>query len=139
DLRDIHSFPTRRSSDLVVIGEQTGGNQNIEELGAFVHFTGNPVLYQILAFQLFDGRVAEVEIAVVVNKGIHRGDFVSAVVVQQVTVIAFHVDHAFHVVQQGWRLKLAVGFFTQMENIQASGQVLISRGLIRNEVGGGFD
>lgn len=42
-------------------------------------------------------------------------------------------------VEQFRRFKLAVGFFAQMENCQASSQVLIIRCLAGDQVGGSFD
>jgi hypothetical protein len=54
--------------------------------------------------------------------------------------IVFAVFHHFrHVVEQRWRLKLAVGFFTQVENRQTGGEILVIRRLAGDKVRGGFD
>ncbi len=74
-----------------------------------------------------------------INKGVHRCDFFSGVIFEQMAVITLGLNHALHMIKQGRWLKTAVGFFAQMENIQARGQILIIGCFFRNQIGGGFD
>ncbi len=60
-----------------------------------------------------------------IDKGIHRSEFFGTVVFQQVAVVALALDQFCYMVVQRWRLKAAIGFFAQVEDVQARGQVLI--------------
>ncbi len=122
-----------------VAGEQAGSNQDIQELGALVDFTADAVLHQIFPFQLLYCGIGEVHITPVVDKAVHLLELFGAVVFQQVAVIFAHIDHTLHLIVQLRRLKLAVGFFTQVEDRQACSHVLVIRRVTGNQVSSGFD
>jgi hypothetical protein len=54
-------------------------------------------------------------------------------------VVFAQLNHFHHVIVQRWRFKLAVGFFTQVENGQACCQVLIIRRFTGDQVCRRFD
>ncbi|MFP1483911.1 hypothetical protein ACLB1S_20750 [Escherichia coli] len=54
-------------------------------------------------------------------------------------IVFAHLDHFHHVVVQRRRLKLAVGFFTQVEDRQARGEILIIRRITGDQVCGRLD
>jgi hypothetical protein len=54
-------------------------------------------------------------------------------------VVFTHFNHARDLVDQFWRFKLAVGFFTQVEDCQTGGQILVIRGIFGDQVGSRFD
>nr|WP_242490530.1 hypothetical protein [Serratia marcescens] len=54
-------------------------------------------------------------------------------------IVFAHLDHAGHVSVQLRRFELAVSLFTQVEDRQASGQVLIVRRIAGDQIGSGFD
>jgi hypothetical protein len=49
------------------------------------------------------------------------------------------LNHFHHVIVKRWRLKLAVGFFTQVENRQTRGEVLVIRRFAGDQVRRGFN
>src|SRR5690606_28226550 len=122
-----------------VLGEQAHRDQDIQELRAFVDLLGHPVLYKVLAFQLLDGRVGEAHVAPVVDKAIQLVEFLAAVVFQQMGVVLAHLGQALYMVVQMRRLELAVSDFAQVEDRQASSDILIIGGLFRDKIGGGLN
>ena len=122
-----------------IVGEQAGGHQNVQELGAFVDLTGDAVLYQIFAFELLNRSVGEGHIAIVLDKRIHLLELFFRVVFQQMSIVFAVFHHFRHVVEQRWRLKLAVGFFAQVENRQTSGEILVVRRVAGDQIRSGFD
>ena len=122
-----------------VVGEQAGGNQNVQELGAFIDLTGDAVLHQIFAFELLNRSVGEGHIAIVLDERVHLLELFFRVVFQQMSIVFAVFHHFRHVVEQRWRLKLAVGFFTQVENRQTGGEILVIWRLAGDKVRGGFD
>lgn len=92
-----------------------------------MNLAADAVLHQILAFQLLDGGIGEVHVAPVIDKGIHLLELFSAVVFQQMLIVFAHLDHASDVGVQLRRFELAISLFAQVEDRQASGQVLIVR------------
>ena len=122
-----------------VVREQARGNQNIKELGAFVDFAGHTVLHQIFAFQLLNRSIRKGHITVVIDKRVHLLELFFRVVFQQMIIVFAHLDHFHHVVVQRRRLKLAVGFFTQVEDRQARGEILIIRRITGDQVCGSLD
>ncbi|SVK47293.1 Uncharacterised protein [Acinetobacter baumannii] len=137
--RVVETFDVVQTSFTRVVGEQARGHQHVQELGAFVDLAADAVLHQILAFQLLDGGIREVHVAPVIDKGVHLLELFSAVVFQQMFIVFAHLDHARHVSVQLRRFELAVSLFTQVEDRQASGQVLIVRRIAGDQIGSGFD
>ena len=117
-----------------VVREQAGGHQNIEELGAFVDLTGYTVLNQVFAFELLHRRVGEVHVAPVIDKPVHLLELFFRIVFQQMRVVFAQLNHFHHVIVKLRRLKLTVGFFTQVENRQTCSEVLIIRCFAGDEV-----
>ncbi len=74
-----------------------------------------------------------------VDKSVHLLELFRAVIFQQVRVIFAQIDHAFDLLDQLRRLELAVGFFTQVEDGQAGGHVLVIRRITRDQVSGRLD
>ena len=74
-----------------------------------------------------------------VDKPVHLLELFFRVVFQQMRVVFAKFHHFYHVVIQRWRLELAVGFFTQMEDGQACGEVLVVRRIAGNQVRSSFD
>ncbi|MNE93937.1 hypothetical protein D3C80_1918470 [compost metagenome] len=54
-------------------------------------------------------------------------------------IVFAHLHHACNVVEQLRWLKLTVSFFTQMEDGEASGQILIVRCVTGDQIGCGLD
>ena len=61
------------------------------------------------------------------------------VVFQQMSIVFTFFHHLRDVVVQRRRLKLTVGFFTQMEDSQARGEILIIRRIAGNKIRSGFN
>ena len=122
-----------------IVREQASGDQNIEELRALINFAGDAVLYQILAFQLFNGCVGEVHVAPVVEETVHLLELFFRVVFQQMMIVFTFLDHLHHVIVERRRLKLTEGFFTQMENRQTRGEVLVIRRVAGDQIRSGFN
>ncbi|CAH0264572.1 hypothetical protein SRABI106_02898 [Rahnella aquatilis] len=74
-----------------------------------------------------------------VNKTVHLLELFSRVVFQQMFVVFTHFNHAGHLVDQFWWFKLAVGFFTQVEDRQTRGQILVIRCIFRDQISRRFD
>ena len=122
-----------------VVREQAGSHQNIKELRALINFAGDAVLYQILAFQLLHGSIGEVHVAPVVEETVHLLELFFRVVFQQMMIVFTLLDHLHHVIVKRRRLKLAEGFFTQVEDRQTRGEVLVIRRLAGDQVRSGFN
>lgn len=67
-------------------------------------------MYQILAFQLFNGCVGEVHVAPVVEETAHLLELFFRVVFQQMMIVFTFLDHLHHVIVERRRLKLTEGF-----------------------------
>lgn len=67
-------------------------------------------MYQILAFQLFNGCVGEVHVAPVVEETVHLLELFFRVVFQQMMIVFTFLDHLHHVIVERRRLKLTEGF-----------------------------
>ncbi len=132
----LHVFQTGSTR---IVREQAGGHQNVEELGALVDFTGHTVLDQVFPFQLLHRGVGEVHITPVIDKPVHLLELFFRVVFQQMRVVFAQLYHLHHMIEQRWRLKLAVGFFTQVENGQTGCEVLIIRCFAGDQIRRGFD
>ncbi len=117
-----------------VLGEEAGRHQDVEELRALVDLAGDAVLYQILAFQLFDRRVGEVHVAPVIHVRVQLFEFGLGVVFQQVFIVLAHVDQTSHVLVEVGRFELAIGLLAQVEDGQTGSHVLVVRGLLGDEV-----
>ncbi len=122
-----------------VVGKQTGPNEQIEHLRAFVKLTGYPVLHQVFAFQLLHCRVTERHVAAVIHKRFHLVKFSFGVIPEQMLVIFFFFHQFDHVAVQSRRLKLAKRFLAQVENSQTGSQILVVWRLGGNQISGGFD
>ena len=122
-----------------IAGEQAGTDQHIKELRALEVFAGNPVLHQVLAFQLFDGGIAEVHVAAVIQELVHGIELFPGVVQQQLVVVFLQFHQADNVIIERRRLKLTEGFLAEVENGQAGGQVLVVGGFPGDQVSSGFD
>lgn len=96
-------------------------------------------MYQILAFQLLNGCVGEVHVAPVVEETVHLLELFFRVVFQQMMIVFTFLDHLHHVIVERWRLKLTEGFFTQMENRQTRGEVLVIRCVAGDQIRSGFN
>ncbi len=73
------------------------------------------------------------------DETIHLLELFFRVVFQQMIIVFAQRDHLAHVVNQHRRLKLAVGFFTQVEDRQAGGQILVIRRIAGDKIRRGFD
>ena len=122
-----------------VVGEQAHADQHVEHLRAFIDPAADPVLDQVLAFQLLDRGVGEGQVAAVIKVVVQGVEFVTAVVAQDVLIVALHLGQRGHVIEQVWRFELTIGYLAQMEDRQARGHVLIIRRLGGNQIGGGLD
>lgn len=96
-------------------------------------------MYQILAFQLLNGCVGEVHVAPVVEETVHLLELFFRVVFQQMMIVFTFLDHLHHVIVERRRLKLTEGFFTQMENRQTRGEVLVIRCVAGDQIRSGFN
>ena len=94
---------------------------------------------QIFPFQLLNCGVREIHVAPMVDKFVHLGKLFCGVIFQQMFVIFAHFNQFNRVVVQFRRFKLAVGFFTQMENSQTCSQILIVWSVTGDQVCGGLD
>ncbi len=74
-----------------------------------------------------------------IDKRVHLLELFFRVVFQQMIIVFAHLDHFHHVVVQRRRLKLAVGFFTQVEDRQARGEILIIRRITGDQVCSSLD
>ena len=69
-----------------------------------------------------------------IDKPVHLLELFFRIVFQQMRVVFAQLNHFHHVIVKLRRLKLAVGFFTQVENRQTCSEVLIIRCFAGDEV-----
>ena len=74
-----------------------------------------------------------------IDKRVHLLELFFRVVFQQMIIVFAHLDHFHHMVVQRRRLKLTVGFFTQVEDRQTCGEILIIRRITGDQVCGSLD
>ncbi|VFS78278.1 Uncharacterised protein [Kluyvera cryocrescens] len=117
--RIVEAFYVAQTSFTWIVREQARGNQNVEELGALVDFTGDAVLHQVFTFQLLHGSVGEGHVTFVNDERVHLLELFFRIVFQQMIVVFTQIDHAFDMGEQCRWLELAVGFFAQVEYRQA--------------------
>ena len=122
-----------------ILGEQAGRHQDVEELRALVNFAGDPVLHQVLAFQLLDRCVGEVHVTPVIQVAVQLLEFGLGIVGQQVLVVLAHVYQTGDVLVEVGRLELAVRLLAQVEDGQTGGHVLVIRALFGDQVSSGLD
>ena len=70
-----------------------------------------------------------------VDIGVKFVKLFAAVVFDDVAVVFARIGEFFNVVVEMGRFKIAIGYFTQMENGQPRGEILIVRRILRNQVG----
>ena len=122
-----------------IAGKQTGTNQHIEHLRAFVVLPRDPVLHQVFTFELLYRRVTEGHITTVIDKRFHVVKLCFAVVVDQVLIVFFLFHQLDHMTVESRRFKLAKRLLTQVENRQTGGQVLVVWRLGRNQISSGLN
>ncbi|MNC36253.1 hypothetical protein D3C75_847660 [compost metagenome] len=74
-----------------------------------------------------------------IDKPVHLLELFFRVVFQQMRVVFAQLNHFHHMIEQRGRFKLAVRFFTQVENRQTSSEVLIIRRIAGDQIRRGFD